>query len=422
MSRGRSGPRWLAVLALAAAGCAGPPSPGPATSPAAAASAPVARPTPPPPPAAPRLAGADFAGDARLLHRVLACAGDDPLPAALDAGVIAAHCVRLQPLLDGYRQRHAEVVAPYLARLRPQGLPPAVVYPFGGGDLLSALAAYPDAREYNTLSLELAGDLRRLAHLDAAGLESSLGLIRATIAPLLTRDNSTTENLMKGQRGDIPGQLGFFVVALAAHGYEPVHVRYFRVESDGSLLYYGAAEIDAGDATTARALRGKWAPPDFAPVFANVEIAFRPAGAGDGVPLRVHRHFAADLSDGALKRAPGLLRHLEAKGRVAALTKAASYLLWRPDFSRLRGYLLGHMAFMLSDSTGIPPGIARQAGFTQETYGRFAGSFLPADAGINRQFRELWAARPARPLPFRFGYVDEELQGHLLVTRPAAAR
>lgn len=413
MSRGGAwGP---ALLTLALAGCTGEP---------VREQAPSASPPPPaaPRPGPPALPGADFAADARLLHRVLACAGDAPLPRELDAGVVAAHCARLQPLMDAYRQRHAQVVAPYLTRLRPAELPEAVVYPFGGGDLLSALAAYPDAAEYTTLSLELAGDPRRLAHLDAARLRASLGQIRATIGPLLTRDNSTTENLMKGQRGEIPGQLGFFLVALAVHGFEPVHARYFRVEEHGRLHYLEAAEIDAGDDATARTLRGHWAPPDFAPVFANVEIAFRPAGAGDGAPLRVHRHFGADLSDGALRKAPGLLRHLEAKGRVAAMTKAASYLLWRADFSELRGYLLGHMAFMLSDSTGIPPGLAREAGFEQETHGRFAGSFLPADPAINRQFRELWASQPARALPFRFGYVDRKLEGHLLVTRPAPAR
>ncbi len=413
MSRSWSGRAGLlALLAVGLAGCGAPPAPAPPASPAAAAATPA-------PSAPPALAGVDFAADARLLYRVLACAGEGPLPPGLDAPTVAAHCARLRPLLDGYRQRHAQVVAPYLARLRPAHLPPAVVYPFGGGDLLSALAAYPEATEYTTLSLELAGDPRRLAHLDAARLEASLGLIRSTISPLLTRDNSTTENLMKGQRGDIPGQLGFFVVALAAHGFEPVHVRYFRVEDDGRLHYLDAPEIDAGDATTARTLRGDWAPPDFAPVFANVEIAFRAAGAGEDAPLRVHRHIGADLSDPALKKAPGLLRYLEARGRVAAMTKAASYLLWRPDFSKVRGFLLGHVDFMLSDSTGLPPAVARQAGFEQETYGRFAGSFLPADPGINRQFRELWASQPERPLPFRFGYVDEKRQAHLVVTRPA---
>jgi hypothetical protein len=74
---------------------------------------------------------------------------------------------------------------------------------------------------------------------------------------------------------------------------------------------------------------------------------------------------------------------------------------------------------MISDSTGIPPAFARQAGFEQETYGRFAGSFLPADAGINQAFRELWKGQPQRPLPFRYGYIDEARNYHLVVMRKA---
>ena len=40
-------------------------------------------------------------------------------------------------------------------------------------------------------------------------------------------------------------------------------------------------------------------------------------------------------------------------GEVAAITKAASYLLWRGDFSRIRDYLLDNMVWMVSDSSGI---------------------------------------------------------------------
>jgi hypothetical protein len=134
----------------------------------------------------------------------------------------------------------------------------------------------------------------------------------------------------------------------------------------------------------------------------------------------VHRHIAADLADGPLERSPGLLRYLESKGQVSAMTKAASYLLWRPDFARLRGYLLAHAAFMISDSTGIPPELARAAGFEQRTFGRFNGSFLGASRRINTQFRELWRSQPARDLPFRYGYIDSGRHYHLLVTRKTA--
>jgi hypothetical protein len=121
-----------------------------------------------------------------------------------------------------------------------------------------------------------------------------------------------------------------------------------------------------------------------------------------------------------LKKEPALLRHLERKGPVVAMTKAASYLLWRPDFSLMRQYLLDHMVFMVSDSTGIPPRYAKGAGFVQETYGTFQGSFLRTGRATNDEFRELWRSQPARPLPFRYGYPDSSHHFHLLVTRKAA--
>jgi hypothetical protein len=131
----------------------------------------------------------------------------------------------------------------------------------------------------------------------------------------------------------------------------------------------------------------------------------------------VHRHIAANLNDPNLAKQPALLRHLEAKGRVTAMTKAASYLLWRPDFSTLRNYLLDNMELMLSDSTGIPPRYARAAGFQQKTYGRFNGSLLHASERHNDDFRALWQRQPFRRVSFRFGYVDNKSRPHLLLTQ-----
>jgi hypothetical protein len=111
------------------------------------------------------------------------------------------------------------------------------------------------------------------------------------------------------------------------------------------------------------------------------------------------------------------------------MTKAASYLLWREDFSRVRNYLLKHMVLMISDSTGIPPRWASKAGFVQETYGAFEVSFLEASEEHNKDFKELWSAQPRRKLPFRYGYIDGVKDGekpagrsHLLVTRKVASK
>ncbi|XXF75639.1 hypothetical protein P2318_21570 [Myxococcaceae bacterium GXIMD 01537] len=374
-------------------------------------------------PAAPQTeAPADFIADARLMYRVVACAGTDPLPANLDAKIVEAYCVRQTKAQTKYRDTYLPQAAPFLANLRPQGLPTTIVYPFGGGDLLSALTTYPDGRDITTMSLEHAGDPRRLAKITKAEqLRVSLDLIRATSSGLLYANDSMTENLMKGQRGEIPGQLAFFITALAVHGYEPVSLKFFRIQPDGSPHYLTLSEIAASEKATAKVLRAPhmWTAPDFSPAFSNSELTFVKKGEDPKTQARVHRHIAADLSDGALATAPGPIQYLKTKTPVAAMTKAASYLLWRDDFNQVRDYLTGNMVLMISDSTGIPPAYATKAGFVQETYGNFEKSFLGTSETHNAAFRELWKKQPRRALPFRYGYIDGAGLFHLVVTKKA---
>lgn len=363
-------------------------------------------------------AGKDFAEEAKLLFRVAACAGDAPVPANLDAAAVKRHCDEILPEIEAYRTRYVGVVRPFLAALEPAGLPTTVVYPFGGGDLVTALTAYPDAREITTISLELPGDPRRIHAMSKDSLERSLQQLRRELGELLFVDDySRSETLKKTQRGDLPAELCFFLTALAVHGYEPVGLRYFALNPDGTIHYLGDDEIERAERTLAVHRKGTWTPPDFSESFANTELTFRKKGEAEGAPLRVHRHLAVNLSDDFLEKNPALIRHLEAKGRVSAMTKAASYLLWKDGFSRVRNYLLGHLDFMVSDSTGIPPRFALSAGLVQETYGTFRSSLLGANREDNLAFAALWKKQPARKLPFRFGYLDSARQVHLLVTR-----
>jgi hypothetical protein len=401
----------IVVLATAAAGisrCESASAPPPnAASASIPAGAPAALPS----------AGHDFGAEARLLFRVAACTGNAPIPESLDRGVIERHCSELLPLMRAYHDHYLSVMGPYLAKLRPEGLPPTVVYPFGGGDLLSALTVYPDATEITTLSLEGAGDPRRAAALNSAALKKDLARLRNSIQQLLTLSDSASEDLIQVHRGGIPGQLSFFLVGLAIHGYEPVSLRYFRVEPDGSLHYLDDADIAALASIQARKLNRVWKSPDFSLAFSNLELTFRPMRIGPpSTHLRVHRHIAADLGDTALSRDPGVLRYLEGRGAVACVIKAASYLLWSVPFGRIRDYLLTHADFMISDSSGIPPCYAQQAGFVQQTYGTFEGSYIRSRASDESDFVRLWRSQPHREMPLRFGYGDVHKAPHLVVT------
>ncbi|MBZ0235005.1 MAG: hypothetical protein K8M05_21945 [Deltaproteobacteria bacterium] len=381
----------------------------------------VEAPTPPAPPPPPAKPGADFIDDARLLYQLVACQDRGKLADEKKAKVVDRHCAWVSEQLGAYRAKYIVEARAFFDEIEPDDLPRTVVYPFGGGDLISSLAAFPEADETTTISLELAGDPRRIGALTARELDASLSRLRGELGGTLSVGSNTSENLSSSQRNDLPAQVSSFLLGLAAAGFEPVSMRYVRLEDDGAIHYLTADEIAAADGRATRARKGDWNDPNFSESFANVEIEYRKAGDPSD-RVRVHRHFGWNLRDRELGERSQLLRHLEQKGKVTVLVKGASYLLWRNDFSRIRSYLLANLAWMLSDSTGIPPRFAREAGMVQETYGRFAGPFLEGVETSGKRhaddFRALWAKNKKRRLAFRFGYVDSAKQAHLVVTRP----
>lgn len=140
------------------------------------------------------------------------------------------------------------------------------------------------------------------------------------------------------------------------------------------------------------------------------------------------RHLAVNLSDNSLTRDPkhltknpALFAHLDAKGHVSAMTRAASHLLWENSFSQIRDYLTANLEWMPSDSTGVPPEFAQKAGLIQDTYGTFDGAYEPSDQGhrpqYNDAFKQLFTKNPKKPLDFRYGYPDVNKKAHMIITR-----
>lgn len=361
---------------------------------------------------------ADFIADAKLYYRVVACGNNDPLPAGIDQATVDKHCAEMAKRYASFNEKYITPARAFFADKQPANLPTSVVYPFGGGDLAGALVTYPNARDISTISLEHAGDPRKLAALDKRGLKVALSNYRDAIAGLLSLNDSTTENMRKLEKGGIPGQLSFHLTGMTALGFEPVSLKFFRIEDDGTLHYLTKAEIDALEPKRAKKIKGGWVDTDWSQAFTHMELSFRKAG-DPKAPVIVHRHFAFNLANKPFVGS-GLEKHLLAKGKVAAMTKAASYLIWNDYFSGIRSYLLANMVWMASDSTGIPPRFAKKAGFTQTTYGTFSGAFLEeADPSTSEAFVKLWASQPRRKLPFRYGYPDSEKHIHLMITEPA---
>jgi len=391
----------------------------PATKPATTAPAPTKQPAP----VAAKPGGRDFVVEARALYKATVCRGDAPLPRQLKPRYHRRHCEFINKRIARYKNKWLAKARPFFDKIDPANLGDTIVYPFGGGDLMTALAVFPKLREVTTISLEPSGDPRAIDGISQRNFERYWAKARHHIASLLVASHSRTIDMMEAMtHGKIPGAVIFDLVALAICDMQPVSLRFFRVNEDGTLAYVTAAQIAAADKAVADARGGRArrkARTARKKLFANMELQFRKPGG----PVRVHRHIRENLGDRHLEKDPRVIKYLEAKGKVPMMTKAASYLLWYDSFSVIRNYLLNHMTWMVSDATGIPPNIARKHGFEQLTWGRFQTHIPtmgnPGQHTINR-FVALWKQNPRRPLRFPFGYAGGKSPGlyHLMVTRP----
>ncbi len=362
------------------------------------------------------LTGRNFIEEARWIKAVL-IEGDPKGISGVDAAVLKSHGEFLKKKSDFYQKNFVAKAAPFLTDLRPKNLPVKLVYPFGGGDLAAALVSFPDVEEITTLSLESAGDPRQLPLKDSAKIREALLDIQRVLGTYYADLDNNNVNVLGLEKTFVPSQVALSIAEASLFDYHPISLRFIRIQPSGTLHYYDDAEIRGMEATRGVKIHGGWFNPICSHAFLNMEIIYERSRE----PKRlIHRHLSANLDDSQFAGSPALA-HLKAKGKVSAMTKAAAYLMWRDDFSSIRNYLLEHMEFMISDSTGILPLAGRKAGFEVTSYGVFNGAFVAKKDLVGKSnslsLRDFWKKEPYRVLPFRYGYSDIYGSNHLLVFR-----
>jgi len=358
-------------------------------------------------------APATFDAELRAMRQVVACderVTDARLPDGVTAAWVTGACKEVKRRVGQFKKRWLDKAQPFLATVVPADVPKTVVYPFGGADLMTALTVYPNAESITTMSLEWVGDPRGITRMDAGQLKTNVKTHHAFLVKLFQVNHNRTVDLQDLNQSPIPAPLAFALKALDLLGYEPTEARWFRFKADGAIEYLTPSMIAAHDASAeGKKQKGR---NEF---FANVELRFKKSGV-EGAKEQVWRHVRTNLHDDQFKGSP-VLAHLQTLGTIAGITKAASYLIWREDFSVIRDYMLDHMTWMISESSGIAPFHAAAKGFVQETWGVFAGNMFPGPKKAELAFIELWKTNPQQKLPMVFGYPDKNDANHMLVTR-----
>jgi hypothetical protein len=195
------------------------------------------------------------------------------------------------------------------------GAPRTVVYPFGGPDLLYAMAMFPDSSRYVLLGLEPAGKLPDLEAVDPLSMVNSLDRHAKSIEAELLYGYFITKDMKTDfSNGSLQGVTPILLTSLGLMN----------------------ARIDGIQSTRAA---GNPA----------IEISFTLPGRGRKSMVYV----SGDLSNGKFNGAFSSWLSSSAPGAVAYF-KAASYLMQDSGFTSVRSWVLGNCRAVVQDDSGIP--------------------------------------------------------------------
>lgn len=346
---------------------------------------------------------ADLTDEARHLYGRIVCQGRAP----------DGPCKSLDQAIGAYRSSYLVPMQPWLASRRPKKLPPALLYPFSGGDLISALSVFPEQRQFLHFSLEHGGPASAIRGMSPAlELQARWKLVWMA-RNLLMAGESFSVDLKKQEQAGLPGTLPLLLVALKVHGGRITGLSYVKIKPDGSLVRYTRTELTSGG-PKAKRRSPKWKDPHFSDRFSNVELRFRLRGDTQD---RSIIHVAANLSNAGLAKRPGVARLIGRLGRHALMIKAASYLMWGSGFSTIRDTIFAHAVWGISDVSAPYPIWLMKNGWRLEVYGRFDCLKKKRMHASSIGWRLLFRRPKSRTLPFRFGYVDCKSQHHVVILR-----
>lgn len=265
-------------------------------------------------------------------------------------------------------------------------------YPFGGPDILNAVALFPHCRRYVLFGLEPVGALPEPGRLDTAHQAGVLADMHAAQQYIVRRNFFVTQYMTRQlNTPNLQGVLPLLVTTLARMDYALIDVQ--TANLDGSF------------------------PPDPGGRPRAVYLHFRPRAGG---PVQELVFASFDASDEGLARRPGFLRYFAAIEPSVTLIKAASYLLAEPNFTRMRTLIESRSGLIVQDDSGLPYAELRAHGYAVELLGNYVGTIPQFRYRYQKDLAAAYAALPARtPLPFAWSYAWKPSEEALQVARPA---
>lgn len=259
-------------------------------------------------------------------------------------------------------------------------------YPFGGPDLVTALAFFPQTKVYLLVGLEPGGYLPGPDDFQTRSLASYFSDLQTILSDYFQKGYFITREMTEDLNpGRINGVLPLLCLFLERTGHTLTDLKRVEFDEQGQLF-------ESEYAIPKQRIKR--------PVGFKLTCLQTDSGQSQAV-----YYISCDLSDERFGPGTKFFSYLNSLDHWSCLIKSASYLLHFKNFQHLRQLLLNKSQIIIQDDTGVPYKDLLADHRQIKLYGRYGA---PVKDFSKMEQKELQAAYEnkdrVKPLPFHFGY------------------
>jgi hypothetical protein len=273
-----------------------------------------------------------------------------------------------------------------------------IFYPFSGPDFLYADTFFGRSPKYILAGLEPVGLIPKISNLTQANQQ--LQGVQQSLYTLLQYSFFRTIDMRSDLKDN--GVLPLLYVFLARTNHTILDVKYIGLNKKGELLgLHQSPQAGSG-------------------LIPGVKISF--LSLGETQPKTLY-YFAVDLSDTELQKTPEFIEFLDNQNLNVTYLKAASYLMHRETFSRIRNFILERSQYVLQDDSGIPVRYFEEAKWHRQFYGSYIKPIDLFAVRYQPDLRQIYQTNPnIKNLGFGIGYkFDRDANLMLAISQDQAA-
>ena len=276
------------------------------------------------------------------------------------------------------------------SKLEIENEPKTLVYPFAGGDFYYSHMFFPKQDTVIMVGLEPVGYLFDIDTANPVKLEKYLtNLEHSLYYPHKLGFFRTFSMEVDFTKGYLNGTIHTCLYYMAKFGYKIEYIKAFDIDEAGNTK----GEVEVGTKPHKRT---------------GIKIGFKAKDGSGNVKELIY--ISGDLSDKGLtngNKNRGLYNFLNSRKQIVSFYKAASYLMHKSDFSKIRGLMTRNSKRILQDDSGVPYSILKASGFDVTVLGEYTRTIQLFWSRVQKDMKAEYATRKPAKLPFNIGYNAE---------------